>query len=197
MINKNKKYVKKRSILVLGLERTGTRIVTKMIINGGAYGDDSHNQPLDFVIDGKKNLNIDNNIIVLRRSFPHDRKYYSIERLIKRLKEIGYPTSHIVITNRDYHFVIKSQQASDKILPYPSGINNRYDLYQQSIISLYSEIPFINFYSPNTQIIQLSYEALVQYPQYISKQLKETLSLPNDIIVNIVDGNKKYVEKGD
>jgi len=182
----------KRSILVLGIERTGTRIVTKMIIDGGVWGDSNHEQRVNMALIGKYLIPDEIETVVIRRSYPHNGLYPSINRLIYSMNTIGYPISDIVLTIRDTNFVIISQHKSDKILPFPAEIKDRdrEKLFQKSLKIIFEQLSKIKI-----PVTVISYEALVNYPQFIFNHIKDRLNLPKLPNTEIFDGNKKYTKK--
>ena len=62
--------------IVLGGESTGTRLVTKLMMQAGCYGEDAHIQSMDGDVKemrwDKIKATLKNQPIVWRRSFPHD-----------------------------------------------------------------------------------------------------------------------------
>jgi len=181
-----------KAILVLGVERTGTRLVTEIIVSGGAFGDATHEQRIDKALRGEKTIPPETKLIVLRRSYPHNGTYPDIKDLQHRLKTIGYEVTNIVITMRDYHFVVDSQKRGDAILPYPSWMSKskvtREEFVMESSKRLFEQIS-----KTETPFIFISYEALVLYPITLQKKIQETLNLPRKPNVKVMNGNRKYV----
>ncbi len=198
--------MKKRTIIVVGIERNGTRALTNMIIKGGAYGDHTHEQKLDALFfkdtDTKKIIEYINkekkhDILVIRRSLPHNGRYIDIEKMIQKFDMIDYPVSHVVVIIRDYFFTMISQKVSDKILPKPANFRdlNREQLYQISLLALSNIINVVvGKYRDRIEIIPVTYEAIINYQDFMLKKLKEKLKLPQNIEFTVIDGNKKYVK---
>ena len=92
----------KRCFLVLGPESSGTRFVTRTLIDGGCHGTDEHEQPLDQTFDGAGDL------IVWRRSLPHAGDWPDLNELADRLQLLGYEARVIVIV-RDHYSAVRSQ----------------------------------------------------------------------------------------
>lgn len=95
---KTKQQPQKRCFLVYGPESSGTRLMTKVLINWGCAGEDGHGQLLDNeiwwqAVPDKPRL------IVWRRSFPHGGIWPEPSMMLRRLQDHGYQP-HFVITLR-------------------------------------------------------------------------------------------------
>lgn len=89
----------KEMIFVVGVESSGTRLLTKIFVDLGYFGDYTHAQRLD-----KENSNKEK--IVYRRSIPHATKYPDILRIKARFKQYNIKT---IITHRDFICNTKSK----------------------------------------------------------------------------------------
>src|SRR6266540_4276722 len=104
----------KRAYLVLGPESSGTRFVTKLLIDAGCLGDGDHEQRLDKPGDQSRELleeallPHDETPIVWRRSYPHGGQWVDISQAVGQLRRKGYDV-HAVVTTRDWFPMIQSQ----------------------------------------------------------------------------------------
>lgn len=94
----------KKAYFVLGLESTGTRLLTRCLMEAGAYGDSGHEQRLDEL--GFKGHSHEK--IVLRRSIPHAGNYPEITSIIHKMQAAGYDVI-VLITCRDLYCTEQSQ----------------------------------------------------------------------------------------
>jgi len=181
----------KKAIIVVGPERTGTRIFTRIIIEGGAFGDYTHEQRMDELLE--KGEPINERIVVVRRSYPHNGIWTNIGDIAKKLRKMGYINIKVVVTTRDWHIIIKSQQASHNILPVPNGmprdILERERIVREAYIRIFKQI-----IDERIPFIVVSYENLLMYPEWSMKKIVETLGLPKFPKTKIVNGNEKYIK---
>ncbi len=92
----------KKAFLVLGPESSGTRFITKLLINAGCFGDSDHDQRLDILEDreriNEEELPHDDTPIVWRRSYPHRGIFADIGNPIRQLRQIGYDVRAVIMT---------------------------------------------------------------------------------------------------
>lgn len=74
--------MKRKVFFVLGGESTGTRLVTRLLVDAGCFGDIDHEQRMDTWVDKHTGL-LEERVqrgqpLVWRRSFPHDKKMIDI-----------------------------------------------------------------------------------------------------------------------
>lgn len=86
---------------VLGPESTGTRLAARILIAGGAAGDDGHEQRFD-------QAPFEGDRVVLRRSLPHRHEWVRPEALVERALAEGY-LPFFVGTTRERKATIASQ----------------------------------------------------------------------------------------
>ena len=104
----------KRVFIIIGPESSGTRVVTRLFIKAGCFGEGKHLQALDKFIKGEiKNLkkfsgNADT--IVFRRSIPHgvNPVWIKFNQIEKLFTEQGYKVFWIV-TMRDWSSLARSK----------------------------------------------------------------------------------------
>lgn len=78
-------------VLVVGPESSGTRVLTRLLIAAGAYGDGGHGQRLD-----RSDPPADCQFVVWRRSFPHGKKWPSLPEMIGRFVRLGFRCQTLV-----------------------------------------------------------------------------------------------------
>lgn len=125
----NEKTDKPVCIVVTGMESSGTRLATKMLISMGCEGDSEHIQIWDRESPDPER----NKLIVLRRSIPHGGKY-NLATTIYNMQNIGY---QIIVINviRDWFPMIMSSIknkhvnfAKDKLAQMPKYLLELYKL---------------------------------------------------------------------
>lgn len=166
-----------RALLVYGPESTGTRLLTRILIAAGCYGDGTHGQRLDTHIPD------DEPYIAWRRSFPHARRWPDIERMANRLREKDY---HIItyVTMRDWYPAAMSQMRRG----YASDVKQSLANMQNAYALIFSKLNKLNI-----PCIVFSYDALVSHPdQYLKKSLSMVGLEPPKDFEPIRDGNIKY-----
>ena len=84
----------KIAYLVLGIEASGTRLLTKILINSGAIGQDTHAQNLDTEIPLADDVT---SPLVWRRSYPHGDFDVDLSSMTSRLASKGWKTYAFVI----------------------------------------------------------------------------------------------------
>lgn len=165
------KETKKVAYLVLGPESSGTRLMTSILINAGCSGSADHEQPFDKKIEG--------DLIVWRRSFPHNGKWPKIRLLLKQLG--GYSVT-IVVMVRDWYYLISSQVAGGHTQTAIEANDNAATAYVE-IFSQLKNIPFI----------VVSYESLILNGEKAQINMLNELGLPiPETFVSIVNGDSKY-----
>lgn len=152
--------------IVIGGESTGTRMVTKLMMQGGCYGEDEHSQFMDGHVkeqrwDRIKKI-IETQPIVWRRSFPHDAEYPNISReMVEPLRQgcgLSDRDFYFLVTFRDWFPASRSAAIrGHSSTPY-TAIEKMREAYIQ-IFQFFSRFPAIDFY-------MVSYEGLVTYPHF-------------------------------
>jgi LPS sulfotransferase NodH len=103
-----------RGFIVVGAESTGTRLVTKILINMGCAGWDGHFQPFDKEPFGSTDL------VVWRRSVPHSGQWLQLPFLVTRLREAKREV-HVVVTVRDWAITAASQVRNKHAVTIPQA----------------------------------------------------------------------------
>lgn len=165
----------KRAFLVLGPESSGTRLMTRLLIAAGCYGDDGHVQRLDRAIPDVPRL-------AWRRSLPHDQQWPDVQAIVTKLRTHGYSVSALVMS-RDWHAMIASQLAAPHVATEIAAFGNIRNAYHQifhDLAELHLRFEVVN------------YEALVLRPRATVTALMARLALPAPDMVSIYDGNAKH-----
>lgn len=165
----------KRAFMVLGGESTGTRLVTRLLLAAGCYGDGDHVQRLDTHIPEDKPL------LVWRRSVPHANEMPNIAEMALALVRAGYVVT-AVITVRDWLCTAQSQVKA------PHAPNDAAALYslQNAYRHIFAELPAFVPY------IMVNYESLALQPERGAANLYSLLNLTPETAVYIYNGNEKY-----
>lgn len=87
----------KKAYLVLGIEASGTRLLTRILINSGALGEDTHAQTFDAQIPFADDIS---RPIVWRRSYPHGDSDVDLRSMSSDLENKGW-TPHAFVIVRD------------------------------------------------------------------------------------------------
>ena len=179
----------KRAYLVLGPESSGTRFVTKLLIDAGCFGDGDHDQQLDKPGDQSREileetvLPRDETPIVWRRSYPHGEKWVDISKAVAQLKRKGYEV-YAVVTTRDWFPMIRSQLKEHAHVTEESvGMQNVQRAYRTIFKHLPEDVPFV----------MASYDSIGRYGRKAVRGLLEMLQLIKPRLVKaILDGNAKW-----
>lgn len=163
-----------KAILVLGAESSGTRLVTRLLIAAGCYGDGRHAQRLDILL-------IRTSLIVWRRSFPYNECWPNVKKMIHDLQGVGYEV-RAVIVHRDWHATALSQISNGHAKTVKGAYRNLQRAYR-SIAEQTNEI----------EVTLISYESLVQHGQAIVSWLCSRLGIKTPTeIEEIYDANAKW-----
>lgn len=177
---------KKKAIIVVGPESSGTRLLTRLFMAAGCDGDANaevaHNgwpQRWDTLdpADGQD--------IVIRRSLPYHpfRKWPDIRALAKRFRKLGYLVKIVTIDRND-----KALAASQVAHGWVSTKKQSHDEHEACRMIMKDLKP----------VYSVKYEALVKNPTpTINKMLKALGFTPlKKLPEKIFDGNSKYTEGG-
>jgi LPS sulfotransferase NodH len=169
-----------KAYLVLGPERSGTRLMTRILIASGCFGDDGHDQRLDKSLPDPEMAPV----IVWRRSLPHRQEWPNLQVMINSLRGKGYDVQAI-ITPRDW-FAVAQSQVSENLV---SDVDVSYRHQQRAYSTIFAEL-MLN----KVPFVVVSYEHLVQRPKPVITRLMEYLGLPALLAtgVEVYDGNEKW-----
>lgn len=138
-----------KGYLVIGPESSGTRIVTKLLIEAGCKGDASHFQPFD-----NESLPPSLTPIVWRRSVPMGVQLPNLHKMIEEFKGARYEP-HIIIVSRDIHATASSQVSHGHSPDYRTALDNISIAWSY----IFSSISYLK--NPNTRFTIVNYESLV------------------------------------
>lgn len=152
--------------IVLGGESTGTRMVTKLMLDGGCYGEDTHLQSMDGHVKERRWGRIKDIVqrqpIVWRRSFPHDAEYPDVYReMVQPVKQECHFSDrdfYFLVTFRDWFPASRSAAISGHSSTPYTAIEKLREAYIQ-IFQMFNRFPALEYY-------MVSYEGLVTYPHF-------------------------------
>ena len=170
----------KRAILVLGPESSGTRLMTRILIDAGCAGSDDHVQPFDARLPDRQDL------IVWRRSFPHNRKWPNVIELVDRLEKHGFSKVRAVVTMRDWYAMCCSQVAAGHVESIHEALMN--------IQWAYGEI-FGGLRYVNVPYVVCHYESLVQRSWPVVSYIMDFLGLELPSKLYVYDANEKWFDE--
>lgn len=163
---------------VVGAESSGTRLMTKILIEAGCKGEDTHQQTFD-----KKPFPKPKQNIIFRRSVPHAGEMPDINNIIQRFRTSNY-NPFIIVTVRDWYTIKKSQVK-----------NNHVKNENEALVNLNKIYPYIfnAIQKQNVPHIIVTYESITQRWETINNIL-DYLDLPKieKNQIEIYDGNKKW-----
>lgn len=178
----------KRAVLVLGPESSGTRLVTRILIEAGCAGSDNHVQPFDWTPPN------DESPIVWRRSLPHMKRWLDLGEMTRYLRTLGYMVS-AVITDRKTQPMIQAQ-ARDHTKNTQMARSN---IARARLILTVFDEPL----GPLMPVTHVQYEDLVANPPQVIQRIINPLGLESDKAaaiarkMNIYDGNAQYAEEAE
>lgn len=162
----------KRAIMVLGPEASGTRLVTRILIAAGCMGDGGHDQRLDWEPPTA-------DLIVWRRSLPHDNVWPDIACMVRYLRLQGYEVSAIVTDRSDEPMIVA--QARDHVAAQPVAVN-----HIGRARMLIETVPLT--------MMKVRYEDLIEHIAEVVAQIASFAEVPvPSHVEDIYDGNRKYV----
>jgi|TARA_Y100000034_G_C6706719_1_gene311959 hypothetical protein len=170
---------KRRAVFVLGAESSGTRNMTRLLVESGYAGTHEHNQRYDnfeLLIQDKPDR------VVIRRSVPHGLAWVNTQEVINFLKELGYFVSCIV-TIRDWNCMVESQINAGHVKDKRKSKTN----IRQAYAHIFSQL-----YAAGIEYVPVSYESLVQHPTETLERLGEELQINFPEVHGVYDGNNKY-----
>lgn len=167
-----------KAFLVLGAESTGTRLVTRVLVHYGCFGDFTHEQRLDSGLEIAAG-----NDFVWRRSMPHNADWPNPYRLVEKIKQFNY-TPVVIITIRDMYATVNSQLNAGHVSTIAQGEENYVSAYERifSFIAQSRITPHI-----------ITYGNFVKRPvQVMQKIMPHVAPVQLDFIIS--DQNAKYYE---
>lgn len=169
---------------MVGPESSGNKLVARILIDAGCYGDASTQQRLDRFMPPK-----DVDDIVLVRSYPHGsqadgiRKFPDLKTEIVLFQEEGFCEFYAIVTVRDMYCTARSQVLRGHVKSAARAMHNIPIAYGR----IYSQLGYYNIPS-----IHVTYESLVRRPAQTTLWLTAQLGLKNTRPNYITDENQKY-----
>jgi len=173
-----------RAFLVVGVESSGTRLVTKLLIEAGCAGDAGHVQRWDSQDPGGLDP------IVWRRSVPHAGVLPRFSSLTQHLLMFGYQTTFVVIT-RDWFIqsISHAKNFHELGFTFPDSL----ELMKKAYRHLLYEVS-----QSSSDFILVNYESLVAEPELVASWICRMLKLkvPSvDFLHTITNENIKHTKE--
>lgn len=178
-----------KGIIVLGPAGSGTRIVTRIIVENGAYGQYTHTQELDKYIGSPAGCEIiednNNSHYVIRRSIPHGRTLPDLSKIIDLFLINGISDMVFVVTHRYREYSAMSQLNGHNglIKNKKEGMKN----IEKAMDMINDELSLFAY-----EFLPVNYEMLVAYPWLMQRYICRKLGLEFKNEIDIINGNKKY-----
>ena len=184
--------------IVIGGESTGTRMVTKLMLDGGCWGDHTHWQRMDDLVRENQFERIKSitevTPIVWRRSFPHDKKFPDIARDLVRPLQDGCG-----FEDRDFFFLVTARDwfcasRSAAIRGHSSTPQGAMDKLREAYCNIFR---FLDTFS-SFDYYMVSYDSIIRYPVYAvpilfrQAEMYVPINKTPNIIKDIVDNNYKH-----
>lgn len=166
----------KKAFIVLGAESSGTRLMVKVLINGGCKGTSDHFQDFD-------HQPIKGDYIVWRRSVPHNHQDVYLDEMLRRLSEYEIT---IIVMVRNWDALEKSQIAA----PHVSCLAEA----QYNIPKAYKSI-FEQLIKLELDYILIPYESLILNPVLVQQKIYERFGLSGEPVLPITNENHKWLKK--
>lgn len=167
----------RRAFLVLGPESSGTRLLTRILVEAGCSGSNDHYQWWDDHSFG------DEELVVWRRSFPHAATWPDLSDLLNQLVAAGFERVVGLVTVRDHWAMACSQVLNRPVMNVKAA--------EAHIEEAYTRI-FAGLLKTGIPYRVLTYENLVARPVQIQRWLYQELDLPRIPDVEVFDGNDKH-----
>ena len=148
----------RRAYFVMGPESSGTRVMMRLLLAAGCWGDADHPQRLDnlkFVTAPDR--------IVFRRSVPHAMEWPPIAEIVGKMQAAGYGVT-AVVTTREWNAMMKSQVRAGHVPNLPQAMSH---------LQLAHKHIFTQLAETTAAYVMTSYEALVQRPNEFLQVINE------------------------
>jgi hypothetical protein len=171
-----------KAYLIAGSESSGTRLLAKILVKCGVYGQYTHKQEIDKYLNNLEKFLQDKEDVVLRRSFPHANAWPDLESIIEKFRQVGY-TPIVIVPLRDWKSTISSQISRHKhVSTYKKGLKN----IQEAYLRILSAIK-----TTNVEYYIVDFQALLHYQEVTLQWLTKECGLkykPVDFIDKKVAG---------
>lgn len=170
-----------RAFFVVGPESSGTRIMTRLLLDCGLAGSAGHRQPWDNLRFPEPRQDI-----AFRRSIPHGGTIPDLEGIVRAMEAAGYTVTVLVMV-RELYAMARSQVANGHVTDLVEALANIATAYRLiARLAATAAVPI--FYVP--------LEGLVAHPQAPEYFLR-LLGLVPRRRTRLVDPNGKYYGRGD
>lgn len=170
----------KQAFVIVGPESSGTRLMARLFIAAGCYGDDGHAQRLDALVDGGK---CQEPLIVLRRSYPYAKQWPEMRRIKEKLEFAGYQV-RVVLIVRSLLFTALANHRAMHTKSMGKALARSTEALRRILLQLAeTRAPYV----------WVTYESLVRRPQEELQWLFDWAGLPVPSDVEIFDGNANHV----
>lgn len=180
-----------KAIFVTGPESSGTRLMTRLFMEVGCFGDDTHKQQLDKFYKQPNSVHWPTNDVVFRRSVPHDGKWYSPIEIARCFEKRGFEFL-TVITIREHFANILSK------------VENNHSRKETAEEDMQKQISFIlqAYHSTPYPFCIVSTSLLFKYPYFMLKNLYKWTGFNirisderiQEIASTVYDADAKYME---
>lgn len=172
----------RRAFIVVGPESSGTKLLTRILIGMGCWGDDGDAQRLD---KGFPSEGID--CIVWRRSFPCLKQWPILSKIFRNLLNTGFDKVTCFVTSRDWTAMASSQVKRGHVATIKQAEIN----IQRAYLDIFRAL---DMWCGNPFEI-VNYEALVARPYEFCQALAQAHELEMTTAsgeMAIHDGNRKH-----
>ena len=173
---------KKRAILCIGAESTGTRVMCRRFNAAGYHGKESGNY-------FDQHLPIDKDKLVWHRTYPLDgmrtkfRRWVKISTMVNPLRKAGFDVRAVVNT-RDWHSVIKSQIR----VGHTTSHKESWERLQKSYAMMFQGLK-----ECSVPFVVVTYESIILHGKTALDHMFEMLDIePPTMTEEIKNGNEKY-----
>jgi hypothetical protein len=168
--------------LVYGLEGSGTRMLTQILIAAGALGDGGHGQRFDKELPEATETE---QPLVWRRSFPHAGKTPDVPDMAKRMRDAGWNPYALIIV-RDTIANVRAQ-----VPAHAPGIEEAWQKNQAQM-----PLMFIGVRGSFLPYEVFTYENMIARPQAMQEYIGSLPGLKTpDPLLTIKDANEKHWAK--
>lgn len=151
----------KCAYLVVGAESSGNRMLASLLIAAGCEGGTAFDHPL------MHDLPIEEDPVVLVRSYPHGNEWPDLASIYRTLRDRGYMV-RVLVAVRDPHCTIRSQVTRRHHPPELAWSN-----YHRAYLDIFRQLGEVNVW-----YALVPYGALVARPREAAHELLATLDLP-------------------
>lgn len=169
----------RQAYLVYGCEGSGTRLLTRIIIEAGARGDHAHGQKFDQGLPPADSID---GTIVWRRSWPHAQRTPDIPAMVTAMREAGWSPYALVIV-RDTVPNVRAQ-----VPAHAETIDAAWQKNQEMFAAMFSGL-----YRVKVPYDVLTYEGLVARPYDLQDYIGTLPGLHTpQPYVDVTDANTKH-----